>query len=216
MRTPEEIQRLHGERVEARQHERADTLSRPVKSLEDFYASINGPDPYAHVGRVGRSGRQPTRVELDKTFTDLAFTDLLLNIIAGGPRVAGDETGGEPPTQERIDPIDNNDPPFFRFWRKLNADLSDAGMAEAGYKTAKRAFEGGPTPTGALAFIGKEWDGLRAVPTGDGGYNGEFRQVSDDGTVWRSVHNHSGPRVFSSAEGALNSARQAKKHSEEH
>lgn len=278
MRTPEETQRLHGERVEARQRERAwDGTSSHAriqnsnsKALEDFYAAISGPDPYVSLDEnpgeltARLSGRQRAK----RAAADTIFTAMLLDIIAHAQSesvagiereinmhatAAGDETGGEPaafvnapapggerfpstaellqarytdvapPTQERIDPIDENQPPFFRFWTKLNAGLKAAGKPDADHKTAMTAFEGGPTPVGALTFIGKEWDGIRAVPVQPAlpgrlapAYHGEFRQVSDEGTIWRTVHNHSGPREFPSAEGALNGAKHAKKHSEDH
>jgi hypothetical protein len=162
---------------------------------------------------MARLSGRPTRAEEKskrERAADIFFTAMLLDIIAHA-------TGGEPPTQERIDPIDENQPPFFRFWKKLNAGLAAAGKPDTDHRTAMTAFEGGPTPVGALTFIGKQWDGIRAVPTGyANGYNGEFRQVTEDGTIWRMVHSHTGPREFTSAEGALYSARQAKKHSEDH
>lgn len=145
-------------------------------------------------------------------FDDLFFAALLLDVVAQA-------SYREPASQERIDPIDEvSQPPLFRFWEKLNARLRAAGKPDADYGTAKRAFEGGATPEGALTFIGKKWDGLRAVPVSTYhqdkiAYHGEFREVSDNGTVWRTVHNKNGPISYISPEVALCNARLAREHS---
>ena len=208
MRTPEEIQKTHGERVEARQRERAFR-----------------PDPYVSLDEnpgelMARLSKRPTRAEEEakiKHAADAFLTALLLDLITHDDRP-------EPAPQDRIDLIDNNVPPFFRFWQKLNAGLNAAGKPDADHQTAMTAFEGGPTPIGALTFIGKQWDGIRAVP-GPGhddtrvpmSYYGEFREVSDNGTVWRVVANKHGRNIaYSSVEGALTAAKHAKKHSEDH
>jgi hypothetical protein len=107
------------------------------------------------------------------------------------------------------------EPPFLKFWQRLNDERAARGEPEAGYKTARDAFNGGPTPAGALTFIGKKWDGLRAVPAGSN-YHGEFRQVTEDGTVWHVVSDSFGPRVYTTPEAALGAADTAKRHSEEH
>src|ERR1035437_8182386 len=112
-------------------------------------------------------------------------------------------------------------PPFVRFWAKLNEQRERVGMAELLYKEARELFFGGKTPVGALTFIGKEWDGLRAVPIFGRAdrtrtYHGEFREVTDAGTVWRSVHGTNGAIDYNTPEQALNGARHAKKHSETH
>lgn len=110
-------------------------------------------------------------------------------------------------------------PPFLKFWQKLNDDLSSKGLDEAGYKQAKEAFIGGPTPAGALTFIGSEWNGLRAVPS-DGAaprksYHGEFRQAASDGSaVWRTVASQAGLIEYTAPEAALSGARHARTHSE--
>ena len=112
------------------------------------------------------------------------------------------------------------EPPFPKFWQKLNDDAAAHGRPELGYGQAKEAFLGGPTPAGALTFIGKEYDGLRAIPAkpydGHKTYYGEFRQVSDNGTIWRTVHNPHGPIGYASPEAALYGARHAKLHMEAH
>jgi hypothetical protein len=109
------------------------------------------------------------------------------------------------------------EPPFLKFWQKLNDERAARGEPEAGYKIAREAFAGGPTPEGALTFIGKKWDGLRAVPASMETYHAEFRQVSaDDGTVWHVVSDHTGPISFPSPEAALGAALRAKTHMEAH
>jgi len=122
---------------------------------------------------------------------------------------------GEPLGMEGILSAIDAEPPFLKFWQKLNDERAARGEPEAGYKTAREAFTGGPTPAGALTFIGKKWDGLRAVPAGMN-YYGEFRQVTEDGTVWHVVSDKSGPRVYMTPEAALDGAAIAKRHSEEH
>lgn len=111
------------------------------------------------------------------------------------------------------------EPPFLKFWQKFNDDLLSKGLDEATYKQAKEAFIGGPTPAGALTFIGKEFDGLRAVPTqhpvqGRKSYHGEFRQVTENGTLWRAVASQSGVIEYTTPEAALSGARHARIHSE--
>jgi hypothetical protein len=104
-------------------------------------------------------------------------------------------------------------PPFIRFWAKLNDERNARGDDEATYKEAKEAFNGGPTPAGSLAFIGKEFDGLRAVPSkklveGGKSYHGEFRETqADESIVWRVVHSQHGPIEYSSPEAAIRGAR---------
>lgn len=109
-------------------------------------------------------------------------------------------------------------PPFLKFWHQLNAERSARCEDEATYKEAREAFQGGPTPDGALTFIGKKWDGLRAVPVGAvqgrPTYHGEFRQVTDNGTIWRTVHSQSGPIAYATPEAALGGALLAKAHME--
>ena len=144
----------------------------------------------------------------------LFFTALLLDILAsssGRPKA-------QPEHQERIHSALDAEPPFVKFWQKLNDSLEARDEPEATYGQAKRAFLGGATPVGALTFIGKDWDGLRAIPApptdGKKTYHGEFRQVSDEGTIWRTVHSGHGPIAYATPEAALNGAANAKAHSE--
>lgn len=110
-------------------------------------------------------------------------------------------------------------PPFLTFWQNLNAERAARAEPEAGYGLAKEAFNGGPTPVGALTFIGKDFDGLRAVPShpvqGKKSYHGEFRQTAGDGsTVWRAVASQAGLIEYTTPEAALSGARHARIHSE--
>lgn len=103
-------------------------------------------------------------------------------------------------------------PPFFNFWQTLNAKRVAAGGVEVGYGEARELFAGGPTPHGALTFIGKEFEGLRAVPVDPVGdkpaYHGEYREVTGDkGTVWHKVLNNDQlPIVYTTPEHAINAA----------
>ena len=112
-------------------------------------------------------------------------------------------------------------PDFIAFWAKLNEQRADRGEGEALYREAKLAFSGGETPVGSLTFIGKEWDGLRAIPaTSPHGktYHGEFRSVAPDGnSIWNVVSNTTElPIAYATAEAALNGARHARIHAEAH
>jgi hypothetical protein len=110
--------------------------------------------------------------------------------------------------QDRIQPgIDHG--PFLAFWQELNAQREREGRDEVLYKEAKMLFEGGPTPHGALTFIGKEWEGIRAVPYA-GKYHGQYREVTERGTVWHTCKKPSGPVEFTSVEDALNDAREVR------
>ncbi len=146
-----------------------------------------------------------------KQLDELFFTALLLDLFAAKT------THVEPEHQERVESAIDAEPPFIAFWRKLNEGLTAAGKSEAVYGDAKRAFLGGPTPVGALTFVGKEWDGIRAVPApkheGRARYFGEHREVRGDGTVWHRVLHLSDadqPVSFGTPENALAAARKAK------
>lgn len=185
-RSPEVTARqrqAHGERVEARQ-ERGD----PFVGFDQ-----------AHRGSLAHKRR---------VMDDLFFGALILGLLASNPV--------EPDHQERIHSAIDAQPPFFKFWQKLNAKLLEMGKSEAGYGDAKIAFMGGVTPLGAITFIGKEWDGLRAVPsepvTRLGGnrpfYHGEYREVTELGTVWHKVSGNNGaPIKFALPEAALVAAK---------
>lgn len=111
-------------------------------------------------------------------------------------------------------------PDFLKFWQKLNDDRAADGEDEASYGEAKTVFSGGPTPSGALTFIGKEWEGLRAVPAktheGRKTYHGEFRSIAAEGnSIWNVVSNTATlPIAYANAEAALSGARHARIHSE--
>lgn len=159
-------------------------------------------------GRHERAGKAALVKNLDDTF----FTLLLLDLLAAGART-------QPKHEERIESaIDvQPDTPFFAFWKRLNAELTERGKPEAGYQTARQAFNGGATPIGALTFIGKDFEGLRAVPAQPvaylGGtrpsYHGEIREVSEAGTKWSKVVNsHGDPILYTIPEAALTAARE--------
>lgn len=103
---------------------------------------------------------------------------------------------------------------FMRFWAGLNEHLGH----EARYKEAKLSYDGGETPVGTLTFVGKEWDGLRAVPAktyeGKKTYHGQFSSVEPEGnTMWNVVANtDEQPISYANAEAALHGARHARIH----
>lgn len=135
---------------------------------------------------------------------DLLFADLLFSGRA-------DFTPLERRALDHLFDIDSD--PFTKFWAKLNAERERDGKPEALYKEADEAFMGGPTPKGALTFVGKKWDGLRAVPA-EKAYYGEFREVVRTGeTVWWRVHDKFGARSYAAVEDALEAALEAKHHS---
>lgn len=215
--SPEDAQRYHGERVEARQAEKRDPLNdldrahRASHSHDAALAAILG-----HI--IGDKPKAPSDTASHIIGNMLASAFLLdalgVPVPASLTRRPKDAFLGMEGIGSALDAA----PPFLKFWQKLNADRAAGGLGEAIYKEAKEAFNGGPTPRGALTFIGKEWDGLRAVPAhpyeGKRAYHGEFRQVSDEGTVWRVVANTTGPICYATAEAAIHGARHAKLHSE--
>lgn len=195
-----EEQRFHGERVEARHAERtAQPSGKGYDALNEFDRShrrqngrtpdlealiFGSPDLIFGGSRPGPTPDQKTAEALGELLA-LAF---IVDLVGSLPTT-------EPETQERITPFDAGDPPFFAFWKNLNAKLARTGRPEAGYKTARDAFNGGPTPVGALTFIGKAYDGLRAVPVSlssfPRSYSGEYREVTAHGTRWHKVKNNS-------------------------
>jgi hypothetical protein len=154
---------------------------------------------------------------------DLFFAALLLDIVAQATeqaKASGKPTP-EPEHQERVHSAIDGEPPFIQFWFKLNEGLAEQGLPEATYGVARKAFGGGDTPIGSLTFIGKQWDGLRAVPATPveylGGkrpaYHGEYRTVgADEGVVWRKVLNkHDEPIAYQIPEAAITAAEHARK-----
>lgn len=114
-----------------------------------------------------------------------------------------------PPTQELIgSAIEyHQSHPFMVFWQAL---INERGK-DVGYPEARALFEGGPTPAGALTFIGREFEGLRAIPAdpvqGRVSYHGEYREVTVKGVIWHKVRNNSQlPIVYSTVEAALKAA----------
>lgn len=205
----ETIQAYHGARVEARQAERRDARFFATHR-GDAGTLLRGDETGGIDDLLARLSGRPKRTAQDDV-SETLFALALLGILA-------DTTRKEPAPQERIDPIDANLPPLFQFWNRLNTELEAAGKPHADYKTARTAFSGGATPEGSLTFIGKDWEGLRAIPgkdlvNGRVAYNGQFREVSEQGTVWRTVHSLHGPVAFASPEAALNSAKLARAHS---
>lgn len=171
---------------------------RPQPTEDDFQSFL------ASLGLTSPTGREDnSRTEAKaalKKIDAMLFTAFLLDIAAHAAKVKEQEQ----PKQAQTEP----QTPFFRFWRKLGTDVD--------YGTAKRAFLGGETPVGAMTFIGKQWDGLRAVPsepvTELGGkrpaYHGEYRVVDEEnGTHWVKVTDkHDLPIAFGIPEAAITAA----------
>lgn len=160
----------------------------PVPNLDDIMEQLG----------LSPTQRLPDHTSIEaraalKKIDDALFTALLLDIVAHAAKTK--QTAAEPLT------------PFLRFWQKRQ---------ELDYGAAKRAFLGGETPVGAMTFIGKQWDGLRAVPsepvTELGGkrpaYHGEYRVVDEeDGTQWVKVTDkHDLPIAFGIPEAAITAA----------
>jgi hypothetical protein len=180
-------QAFHGERVEARQQQ--NDGGRPQVSKGDIFVA--------------------------GVLADLALDAIIENIFAPPPprpRAPRPHVG-----MEGIHSAIDAEPPFLKFWAKLNAKNENDGLPEVFYKEAKEAFLGGPTPLGAMTFVGKDWDGVRAVPSKPveqlGGirpaYQGEYRTVTaDDGTVWRKVTDRNDlPIAYGLPEAALIAAK---------
>jgi len=99
--------------------------------------------------------------------------------------------------------------PFMKFWADLNTR-----KGEVGYRAAKIAYEGGPTPEGTITFA-ENGDGLRAViappVNGARAYYGEYRKrwaEHHDQTLWVRVCNDQGqPIVYTYPDFALIAAR---------
>jgi hypothetical protein len=162
-----------------------------------------------HRTLAARTKEQNARKALQQ-LDELFFTALLLDLFAAKT------TRVEPEHQERVESAIDAEPPFLAFWRKLNEGLTAAGKSEAAYGDAKRAFLGGPTPVGAMTFVGKEWNGIRAIPSAPvnslGGvrpaYHGEYCRVTDHGTIWDKVTNkHDLPIAYALPEAALIAAK---------
>ncbi len=183
------------DRTEAPEQSKNDAL------LESIFNAIVGDKP--------KTAAQKISGMVDEIF----LTAFILDVIRNSDHK-------EPEHQERIHSAIDAQPPFIQFWERLNGGLLAAGKPEAGYGQAREAFLGGKTPVGSLTFVGKEWDGLRAVPAEPvkylGGtrpvYHGEHREVTGHGTLWHKVINDTDePIVYKLPEAALTAARDAKK-----
>jgi hypothetical protein len=144
----------------------------------------------------------------------LAAKDTKIDASKLDGRETGDETGGIKPTDgdETVGVKAGPLSPFEAFWSKRQT---------LNYGQAKRLFSGGETPIGAITFIGKEWDGIRAVPAKPveylGGqrpiYHGEFRIENSDGSLtWFKVLSTTNgePLSYPIPEAALTAARDRK------
>src|ERR1035437_5845990 len=138
----------------------------------------------------------------EESFADLMVGAIIKAVVTDGWRPLADRArdqhaaGFHPGMQDSIHSAIDAQPPFLAFWQKLNDHRVEQGLDEAMYKEAREAFGGGPTPVGAMTFVGKDWDGIRAVPypaVHHGGtrpsYHGELRRVTDQGTFWDKVYN---------------------------
>jgi hypothetical protein len=199
-----ETQRFHGERVEARQRERAAHASgKPKRTIFDdvvdsVIADIIGGKPKTAAQRTAEA---------------------LADMVIFGALASGAERPYHPTHMDRIQPgIDQ--PPFVKFWAALNASREARGDPEALYKEARTLFSGGETPVGAMTFIGKQWDGLRAVPAQPvkflGGerpqYHGEYRETSERGVIWHKVGGNEMPEVFKIPEQAITAAERVRNY----
>jgi hypothetical protein len=170
----------------------------------DFNWRDHHPDPKA----ASQSPAKGDRV-VASLLADLALGAILATALGGRPKHLG---------MEGIHSAIDAQSALLRFWQRLNDHCAEQGLPEADYKTAREAFNGGPTPIGAMTFIGKQWDGLRAVPAEPvkylGGsrpaYHGEYKIVSPEGTVWHKVKSHGEPIVYKIPEAAITAAEEVR------
>jgi len=178
--------------------------------------------------RIRRGGPRMTTADAIGTLALLAALDDIARgprrprTLADRPRQHADARAASSPKaydhQETIAAALGIDaPPFLKFWAKLNDERNSNGLPDALYGEAKRFFEGGETPLGAMTFVGKPWDGIRSVPSTPvdhlGGhrplYHGEYRTVTEDGVVWHKVLNkHDQPIAYALPEAALVAAKE--------
>jgi hypothetical protein len=215
----DEQRRIHGERVEARQAERRDkNFFNEDRVLPEIVVGI-----LADFERQHRNGKVHTDNEIKATaslLADLTVAGLVGSLISNDKGrqliedIAPEIISGKPTLPD--------EPPFIKFWAKLNNGLREEGKPEVGYGAAREAFTGGPTPVGALTFIGKKFDGIRAVPSDPQahiggthlGYYGEYREVTEEGTRWHQVLDKHAEKsiVFGTPESALNAALARRDH----
>jgi hypothetical protein len=89
------------------------------------------------------------------------------------------------------------------------AELLIAALIEDARKASVNVGTDDPVepPHGALTFVGKKGEGIRAIPARHSkAYHAEFRE----GSAWWIVHNQRGAVVYSTAEDALRGASAAK------
>lgn len=169
-RSPSETQRTHGERVEARQAQRR---------------VWDGTDAHARVLNAAKG--------------DDAFKAHFHRMMPFYSDYVKDVAGGDPYWSKRA--------PSYQEWEDHQAAKADGlfflALLERLIASApKKAADPAPVveetaPLGALTFIGKKWDGLRAVPATPvqylGGsrpaYHGEYRERTEHGIVWHKVAN---------------------------
>jgi hypothetical protein len=129
-------------------------------------------------------------------------------VVTTGPAESAPANSGEPGTGR---PTPFWPTPFQKFW---------AEHPGLNYDQIKEARAGGKTPIGAITFIGKEWDSIRAVPAKPveylGGvrpaYHGEYRAEACDGSLsWvKVVNQNADPISYQIPEAALTAARARK------
>jgi hypothetical protein len=130
------------------------------------------------------------------------------------PRDGRFAPGTLPPIEGLHSAIDvKPDSPFFKFWLRINDEATSKGHSEVGYGEARKRFDGGATPHGALTFADpKQASGVRAVRqpgmiNGEPIWYGEYRVVTEDGVQWLKVANSNGGIIsYTTAEYALNAA----------
>ena len=182
---PTQTQKAHGERVEARQRERAEGLKREAEVAEARKRETKSKDEDVDA--------------LIGLFMDIVLHDALHSLFTPGKLAA----------RQAEAPLPKEVVEFTDFWEGLNAHCRAAGRPEPLYGEARELYLGSKTPQGALTFVGKPGDGIRAVPAGKG-YYAEYHVSTPNGSIWRKVRQditpHSPTRVFDLAEHALASA----------
>lgn len=176
---PSPAQKLHGERVEARQRERADqSFFTKGKAAGDE----TGGSPAADAKAVARM------------FDELMAAIVVVGILS------------ELETSIKSKPA-ASDPKFDfgDFWQHFNEERKAAGKPEANYGEAREAFKSRrrPDATNALTFVGRRGVGIRAVPTLGNKYTADFTDRFGD---WSPIGGTLRPTLFNTAEAALTAA----------
>jgi hypothetical protein len=174
---PSPAQKLHGERVEARQRERADqSFFTKGKAAGDE----TGGSPAADAKAVARM------------FDELMGAILIIGVLS--------ELEAASKPKPKPAPFQLGD-----FWLQLNEERKAAGKPEANYGEAREAFlaRRRPDPTNAITFAGRRGVGIRAVPTLGNKYTSDFTDRSGN---WSPVGGALRPTLFDTAEAALTAA----------